>query len=176
MISKMTSSENLSKFGRTLSSPIRTSVAGTTHLSELLIDLFSYKHWAEAGIQNIKDLINCDFMVMTYRYFLERNIAYMPLSLNFMEDLSRKERDEVFGIEDVRWKRSGVFGAKTYYNNQADKISVGNSYREKFYQPPKESRKMVKGTVALKWERIWTGGRQSYLLLRLCTLCTKIRN
>ena len=41
----------------------------------------SYKHWVEAGVQNIKDLVNDDFTVKT----LERNIAYLPLSLNFTE-------------------------------------------------------------------------------------------
>ena len=33
---------------------------------------FFYKHWAEAGVQNIKDLVNDDFTVITYRDFREK--------------------------------------------------------------------------------------------------------
>ena len=32
---------------------------------------FFYKHWAEAGVQNIKDLVNDDFKVVTYGEFRE---------------------------------------------------------------------------------------------------------
>ena len=33
---------------------------------------FFYKHWAKAGVHNIKDLVNDDFMIITYREFREK--------------------------------------------------------------------------------------------------------
>jgi len=33
---------------------------------------FFYKHWAKAGVQNIKDLISDDFTAITYRDFKEK--------------------------------------------------------------------------------------------------------
>jgi len=42
---------------------------------------FFYKHWAEAGVQNIKDLVNDDFTVITYRDFREKYC----LSASFLE-------------------------------------------------------------------------------------------
>jgi len=33
---------------------------------------YDYKHWAEAGVQNIKDLISDDFTVITYRDLKEK--------------------------------------------------------------------------------------------------------
>ena len=33
---------------------------------------FFYKHWAEAGVQNIKDLVNDDFTIITYRDFRKK--------------------------------------------------------------------------------------------------------
>ena len=42
---------------------------------------FFYKHWAEAGVQNIKDLVNDDFKVITYGEFREKYC----LSASFLE-------------------------------------------------------------------------------------------
>ena len=37
---------------------------------------FFYKHWAEAGVQNIKNLVNDDFKVITYGEFREKYCLY----------------------------------------------------------------------------------------------------
>ena len=42
---------------------------------------FFYKHWAEAGVQNIKDLVNDDFKVITYGELREKYC----LSASFLE-------------------------------------------------------------------------------------------
>ena len=42
---------------------------------------FFYKHWEEAGVQNIKDLVNDDFKVTTYGEFREK----YSLSASFLE-------------------------------------------------------------------------------------------
>ena len=42
---------------------------------------FLHRQWAEAGLQTIKDLVNNDFMVITYRVFREKYC----LSASFLE-------------------------------------------------------------------------------------------
>ena len=47
---------------------------------------FFYKHWAKAGVLKIKDLMNDDFKIVTFRDFcLQRNVASPFSSSNFME-------------------------------------------------------------------------------------------
>ena len=43
--------------------------------------VFFYKHWAKAGVQNIKDLVYDDFTVITYGYFRKKYC----LSASFLE-------------------------------------------------------------------------------------------
>ena len=72
MISRRTSFENLSKSGwtlilETLSSPNMTFLVVVLIWNNSLVRianrpfLFFYKHWTEAGVQIIKDLVNDDF-------------------------------------------------------------------------------------------------------------------
>ena len=42
---------------------------------------FFYKHWVKAGAHNIKDLVNDDFMIITYREIREKYCS----SASFLE-------------------------------------------------------------------------------------------
>ena len=92
MTSRRTSFENLSKSGwtlilETLSSPNMTFVVVVLIWYNSLVRianrpfLFFNKHWAEAGVQIIKDLVNDDFQVITYGEFREKQC----LSPSFLE-------------------------------------------------------------------------------------------
>ena len=50
---------------------------------------------------------------------LERNVAYLEF-YEVTSAIRSAMRYEVFEIGNARWKGSGVFGAKTDCNNQAD--------------------------------------------------------
>ena len=62
---------------------------------------FFYKQWTKAGAHNVKDLVNDDFTIITYREFREKYCSSLPLSLNFMEWHGHNKRLEVYEIEDA---------------------------------------------------------------------------
>ena len=49
-----------------------SSMIWNTSLVRIANRPFFYKHWAEVGVQNIKDLVNDDFTIITYRDFREK--------------------------------------------------------------------------------------------------------
>ena len=105
---------------------------------------FFYKHWAEAGVQNIKDLVNNDFTIITYREFREKYCS----SASFLEfygvtlairsamkslKLKTQERkDQEFSVQKLI--------AATKPTNLAYKILV----RKKSTSPQKSQEKWVK--------------------------------
>jgi len=102
---------------------------------------FFYKHWAGAGVQNIKDLISDDFTAITYRDLKEkyRISAYLldfygatSAIRNTMKSLKLKPQDE----ED-----QGVSVQKLIAAAKPTKIAYKMLIQKKRYKPPKRVKK-----------------------------------
>ena len=106
---------------------------------------FFYKHWAKAGVHNIKDLVNDDFTIITYRVFREKycsSASFLEFygvttairsALKSMKLKMQDEKDQEFSVQKLI--------AATKPTKLAYKILI----RKKFYLSAKESRKMGKG-------------------------------
>ena len=137
---------------------------------------FFYKHWAKAGILKIKDLMNDDFKIVTFRDFTEK----CCLSVSFLEfygvasairsamkSLKLKPQDE---------KDQGFSVQKVTAANKPTKFAYKNKIlvNKKSTRPQKSQEKWVRDCELDAVEDLsWTS---IYLLPRLCTLSTKLRN
>ena len=81
---------------------------------------FFYKHWAKAGVLKIRDLVNDDFTIITYREFREKYCS----SASFLEfygvttAIRSALRSMKLKMQDG--KDQEFFGTKTDCSNQAD--------------------------------------------------------
>ena len=89
-------------------------------------------------------------------------------------DLVHKKRFEVCEIEDARWRRSGVFGTKLIAATKPTKLASKILIKINSSCPQTSQEKWVKDCgLELVEDLSW---RTIYLLPRLCTIGTKIRN
>ena len=133
-----------------------------------------YKHWANAGVMKINDLMTSDSRIISYSCFKEK----FCFSVSFLEfcGVTSAIRSAMRSLELLlpEEKTSENVLIKLNSSNKPSQAAYKILITKKCTRPEKSQNKWIKdcGLVDvenLDWESI-------YLLPRLCTLSTKLRN
>ena len=135
---------------------------------------FFYKRWAKAGAHYIKDLVNDDFTTINYREFREKycsSVSFLEFygvtsairsALKSMKFKTQEGKDQEFSVQKLI--------AATKPTKLVYKILI----RKTSTRPQKSQEKWVKDCgLEVVEDLSW---RSIYLLPRLCTISTRIRN
>jgi len=131
-----------------------------------------YKNWAKAGVKNIKDLINNEYQIITYRNFKEKyNVSFLEFYgvasaiRSAMKTLKMKSQSE---------NDQGISVPKLIAANKPTKLAYEILINKKSIRPRKSQEKWVRDCKLPAVEDLnWTF---IYSLPRICTVSTKLRN
>ena len=133
-----------------------------------------YKTWAKAGVKNIKDLMNDECVVITYRNFKEKYCFHVSFLEFYGVASAIRSEMKILKMKSQSENDQGISVQKLIAATKPNKLAYEILINKKSTHPKKRQEKWVRDCKLQAVEDLnWTF---IYSLPRICTVSTKLRN
>ena len=133
-----------------------------------------YKNWAKAGVKNIKDLMNDECEVITYRNFKEKYCFHVSFLEFYGVALAIRSAMKILKMKSQSGNDQGISVQKLFAATKPTKLAYEILINKKSTRPKKSQEKWVRDCKLQAVEDLnWTF---IYSLPRICAVSTKLRS